>query len=64
MNLCKGAIWPHRYNDTSKGVLFQESNEKLKYFIQTACTSMPYRNLRRKMPVSSIKNIFPDQIVI
>ena len=30
MNLCKGAIWPHRYNDTSKGVSFQEISKKLK----------------------------------
>ena len=35
MNLYKGAIWPHRYNDSSKGGLLQESNEKLKLFIQS-----------------------------
>ena len=32
MKLCKGAIWPHRYNDISKNRQLQESNENLNLF--------------------------------
>ena len=35
MKLCKGAIWPHRYNDISKDKQLQESNGKLKYLSES-----------------------------